>query len=506
MADAKRLAKNTLFMYIRMILIMIVSIYTSRVILDKLGVDDYGLYNAVSSVISMILFLNTTLSTSTSRFLTYDLGMGNIEKLRNTFSTSFYTHLILAGIVILLLESVGLWYMSNKFVVPEGREFATYVVFQISIITAVVAIIQVPYTASIMAHEKMDVYAYIGILEVFLKLVIVYLLIISPIDKLVFYAIITGFVQILITLIYVIISRREFPETNLTLHFSKVTFKDMLGFTGWTAIANLSNTMIVQGATVLLNLFFVPAIIATKALSNQIINAIMQFINNFRVALNPQIIKSYAANEYDEFKKWSLRSTIITSDLMLVLGLPCVACMKTILSIWLVEVPPLAVEFTQLAIISQIIMSISSSTYIPFVASGKLKLNAIWGMVTGFGYFIVLYFLFKIGWTALWVQWLYIIMAFISIFVLRPYLLHKEIGFSYIEVYRCVWDCFKPMIVAGMATLGLMRVIGDKPFEQILLFVAVMIITIIAVWTFMEKTMKIFVLNIVKTVSNKKRI
>lgn len=504
MADAKRLAKNTLFMYIRMILIMIVSIYTSRVVLDKLGVDDYGLYNAVASIVAMVAFLNTTLSTSTSRFLTYDLGTGNIEKLRNTFSTSFYTHLILAGIILFLLETVGLWYMGNKFVVPEGREFAVYVVFQISILTTIIAVVQVPYTASLMAHEDMGVYAYIGIFDVLARLGVVYLLTVIEYDKLIIYSFLIALVQVVVTGAYVIVSRIRYSETQLELHFSKGTIKGMMGFTGWTLIANLANTMIVQGATVLLNLFFAPAIIAAKALANQITHAIMQFVNNFRLALNPQIIKSYAAGEIGEFKKWSLRSTVIACDLLLILSLPCIATMKSILNLWLVEVPPLAVEFTQLAVFSQIVMSISSSTYIPFVASGKLKLNALWGTLTGFGYFIVLYLVFKLGADALWVQWLYLLLSFISVLILRPYLLHKEIGFSYKEVYKCIWDCFKPMIVSGFITCVLISLSGDELWQQIILFILVLVITCLVAWLSLETAMKAYILSIIKSKISKK--
>lgn len=499
MADAKRLATNTLFMYARMIVIMIVSIYTSRVILDKLGVDDYGIYNSVGSIVAMISFLNATLSTSTSRYLTYDLGIGDDLKLRNTFSTSFYSHLFLAGIVLLILETIGLWYMGHKFVIPEEKTFAVYVVYQISIITAIISIIQVPFTASIMAHENMDFYAYVGIFEVVAKLAIVYLLAISPIDKLIFYASLIAAIQIILTLLYVVICHRKYQESHLVRHFNKKTFKGMMGFTGWTAVANLSNTMIVQGAIVLLNLFFAPAIIASKALANQVTNAVMSFVNNFRVALNPQIIKSYASNEKEEFKKWSLRSTVITSDLMLVLGLPCVATMKTILGLWLVEVPPMAVEFTQLAIISQIFMSISASTYIPFVASGKLKSNANWGVVTGFGYFFTLYIVFRLGANALWVQWLYIVLAFISVFILRPYLLHKDVGFAYSEVYKCVGDCFKPITIAGVMTYGLMMLFGDTLWQQALLFIVDFLVTCFVVWITLEKPIRLYVINMVKS-------
>lgn len=497
--DSKRIAKNTIYMYARMILIMLVGIYTSRVVLDKLGVDDYGLYNAVASIVAMVSFLNATLSTSTSRFLTYDLGKGELKKLQDTFSTSFFTHVFLAVLVVLVMETVGLWYMNVKFVIPEGREIATHVVYHISILTAAIAIVQVPYTASIMAHEDLSVYAYVGIFDVFARLGILYLLKVIPIDGLIVYAILVALVQILVTLTYVTISLRKYVETHLVRHFNKETFKEMLGFTGWTAVANLSNTIVVQGATVLLNLFFSPAIIASKALANQITSAVMQFVNNFRVALNPQIIKSYVAGEYEEFKEMSLRSTVITCDLLIILGYPCIVSMKTILNLWLVEVPPLAVEFAQIAIISQIISSISSSTYIPFVATGQLKKNAVWGFLTSLAYFVILCLFFKNGAVALWVQWLYLVLALVSTLLVRPVLLKKEIGFMYKDIFRCILECFKPIVVSGLLSYGLSLLFGNSLWEQLLLFVAVFIICCCTVWLFIDKAVRSFFINTIKS-------
>jgi O-antigen/teichoic acid export membrane protein len=497
--DSKRIAKNTIYMYARMILIMLVGIYTSRVVLDKLGVDDYGLYNAVASIVAMISFLNATLSTSTSRFLTYDLGKGEKQKLQDTFSTSFFTHVLLAVFVVVLMETAGLWYMHAKFVIPDGREIATNVIYHISIFTAAIAIIQVPYTASIMAHEDLSVYAYVGIFDVFARLGIVYLLKIAPIDSLIVYAFLVALVQLLVTLVYVIISRNKYEETHLVWHFNKDTFREMLGFTGWTAVANLSNTVVVQGSTVLLNLFFAPAIIASKALANQITSAVMQFVNNFRVALNPQIIKSYVAGENEEFKKLSLRSTVFTCDLLIILGFPCIVTMKAILKLWLVEVPPLAVEFTQLAIISQIISSISSSTYIPFVATGQLKQNAVWGSVASFGYFVILYLCFKNGAGAIWVQWLNLILALTLTLWMRPVLLKKEIGFSYKDVFRCFFECFKPMAVAGFLSYGLSLLFGDTIWEQLLLFIAVFVVCCCTTWLFLDKPIRAFFVNMLKS-------
>lgn len=503
MADAKRLARNTLFMYARMILIMIVSIYTSRVVLDKLGVDDYGLYNAVASIVAIVVFLNTTLSTSTSRFLTYDLGKGDTDALRLTFSTSVYAHLILAGIIVVLLETIGIWYMTHKFVIPEGRESAVDIVFHISVLMTAITVIRVPYTATIVAHESMDTYAYIGIADAFLRLGVAYVLSFSLMDKLILYAVLLTGEHLVVTFAYYIVGRKKYTETKLVRGFSRDTFGRMMSFTGWTAVANLSNTMIVQGAVVLLNLFFSPAIIAAKALADQITNAVMQFIENFRMALNPQIIKSYAAGEIEEFKKWSLLSTIVSFNLMMVLGLPVMVAMSAIFDIWLVEVPPMAVEFTRLAILAQIIGSISSSTYIPFVASGKLKLNAYWGLFTGIGYFLVLYFIFKLGAGALWVQWLYLAIMLLSVLVLRPYLLHREIGFSYGEFYHCVWSCFKPMLVASLVAYGLRVVFQETLLQQVVLFILVFFTTCLIVWFFLEKPMRDFILKIVKSKMHK---
>lgn len=493
MADRKRLVKNTLYMYARMILIMIVSIYTSRVVLVKLGVDDYGLYNAIASIVAMISFLNVTLSTSTSRFLTFDLGRGNLKKLRNTFSTAFYMHISLAVCVLLIMETIGLWYMNNIFIIPEGREFAVHIVFQISILTTIISVVQVPYTAAIMAHENLSVYAYVGIFDVFARLGVVYLLSISSIDHMVFYALLIALIQIIVTSTYLLITRFKYAETQLIWHFSKETFSSMMDFTGWTAVANLSNTMIVQGGIVLLNLFFSPVLVASKALANQISHAVMQFVGNFRVALNPQIIKLYATGEFDEFKKWSLRSAVITVDLLLVIGLPFIVTMKTIMGIWLVEIPPFAVEFAQLSVLSQIISSISSSTYIPFVASGKLKLNAIFGGISGFLYFIILYLIFMNGGGVLWIQWLYLILSLFTAIIYRPYLLHKEIGFTYKEVYMCFWNCLKPIIVSCIISYLLQFFWGNEVWQQIILFILVFSVACVCSLFFFEPILRSYI-------------
>ncbi|MEE1177576.1 MAG: polysaccharide biosynthesis protein, partial [Paludibacteraceae bacterium] len=286
MADGKRIMKNTMFLYIRMLLVMGVTLFTSRVILDKLGIDDYGLYNVVGGVVGMLSFLTGTLSIGTSRFITFELGTGNTDKLTRTFSTAFYTHFILGVIIFLFMETVGLWFLYNKLVIPEPRFYACLWVFQISILTTFVSVTQVPYTSVIMAHERMGVYAYVSIFEVMAKLAVCYLISYSSFDRLIYYAVLIAVVQVIVASIYRIYCVRKFKESLLSKIFDKSIFRKMLGFSGWNIMANLSETFNQQGVLIMLNLFFTPAVVAAQAISVQVSNALMQFVNNFRTAIN----------------------------------------------------------------------------------------------------------------------------------------------------------------------------------------------------------------------------
>ena len=490
MADSRRVAKNTVYMNIRMILIMLVSLYTSRVVLDKLGVDDFGLYSAVASVIAMANFLNQTLSTSTSRFLAFDLGKGNDGLLRNTFSTAFFSHLFLAILVVVIMESVGLWYMTNKFVIPEGRESAIYLIYQLSIVITAISICTVPYKGIIVAYEDMTIYAYLGILEALAQLMVAFLLTISPIDKLILYVSLLLAVQIFVASLYIGICIKKYTCSKLKLYLDKSTFNNMLGFSGWTAIANLSNTLTVQGSVLLLNLFFSPAIIASKAIADQVFSAVNIFVNNFRTALNPSIIKTYAAEDFDKARRMTLMSTIISFDIVLILGLPFIFTIETVLGIWLVEVPPLAALFTRIAIITQIIGSISTSTYIAFVSSGKLTSNAICGVVTGIAFFVFLYIIFRMGGDAVWVQYLGLILAIVWALFLRPIYLFRDVKYKIKDILNCYFECLKVTVPAVLLSFGLYYIVPHNLFGQIILFIGISLICIVCSYWFMDDIMK----------------
>lgn len=446
----KRIAKNTLFLYFRMILIMGVSLYTSRIILDKLGVDDYGLYNVVGGVVGMLSFLNGTLSIGTTRFLTYELGVGNKERQQITFSTAFYVHAILALIIVLLMETGGMWFLYNKLVIPDGRLTACVWVFQFSILTTLVAITQVPYSAAIMAHEHMNIYAYISIFEAFAKLGVCYMLAVSSLDRLIVYAILIAIVQIIVAIFYRVYCIRHFSESHLHKVFDWEIFRGMMGFSGWNVMANLTETLKLQGVLVLINMFFIPAVAAAQAVANQVSSAMMQFVNNFRTAINPQIIKLYAAGNEEASKKLTLQTTVYCFDLILLLGIPAIVMMDWVMEVWLVKVPDYAVAFTQWIIVCNIVNTFNASFYIPMMAANKMRSNSIAAVLFGIGLFVVLYVLLKCGFGPMWVQYIGLMMAIIFAMFVKPFILYREINYSINELLLCYWNCTKVLLLAGV--------------------------------------------------------
>ena len=441
--NSRRIASNTIFLYIRMIFILGVSLYTSRVVLDKLGVDDYGIYHAVAGVVAMLSFLNSTLGTGTSRFLTFDLGKGDAAKLKQTFSTAFFTHLILALIVVAVLETAGLWFVGNKLVIPPERMQAAKWVYQISILTTFVSITQVPYTSAIIAHENMKVYAYVGVFEAVAKLAIVYLLSISPIDRLVFYAVLVAVVQLLVAFGYRVYCVRNYEEARLGGSFDRTTLKDMLSFSGLGLIANVSYILSTQGLVVLINMFFQPAVVAAQAVGNQISAAMMQFVNNFKTAINPQIIKLYAAGDQAASRRLTLESSVYVHELVLLLALPLIVVMDPLLHLWLVEVPPYTVVFAQCIVLKQIFDVYNSTLYTPMIASGKLKTNSWAAVWLGIGAFALLYILLKLGFDVMWVQYISILQVMLFSYIVKPCILCKEIGYSWREILTSFWKSLR---------------------------------------------------------------
>lgn len=499
MSDSKRIAKNTGFLYIRMFVIMAVQLYTSRVVLDKLGADDYGLYNVVGGVVGMLGFLTGTLSIGTSRFIAFELGTGDSLKLKSTFVTSFYTHLALSGIILLLLETVGAWFFFHHLVIPAGRVNVAFYVYQISILTTIVAVTQIPYTSVIMAHEKMDIYAYLSFYEAFAKLLVVYLLSVSSFDKLLLYAVLIAIVQVSLALFYRTYCIAKFPECRLNLSFDKTVFRKLMGFSGWNVTANLAEVLKLQGGIVLINMFFQPAIVAAQAIGNQITNAMMQFVNNVRTAVNPQIIKLYAAGEYEASKRLTLKSSLYVYDLMLMLGLPFIYLTEPVLNIWLKDVPPYTVIFAQYIVASQIIGNFSASFYTPMTAANKIKKNSVAAVIFGGGNFALLYIILRLGGSVMWVQYLNIANMILWSYFLKPYILYKDVGYHIPEMAKCIFLTLKVTILSCALSLPIRLYLGNSLTNCISILLFTVCSVVLASFLFMykedRKKAKHFVLN-----------
>ena len=488
MSDNKRIAKNTIILYFRMIFIMGVSLYTSRVILDKLGVNDYSLYSVVGSVVGMLSFITGTLSIGSSRFITYELGRNDIKQLSITFNTAFYAHLLLALFVVIFLETIGLWYVFNKMVVADDRFFAALIAYQLSIISSIITILIIPYTALIMAHERMELYAYISIFEALSKLIVAYLISICQYDRLMFYAFMLTIVNLSVALLYYLYCHKNYIESRLRKYFDKSIFRSMIGFSSWNILATLSETLSLQGIVVLLNLFFAPYVVASQTIANQVSGTIMKFVNNFRTAINPQIIKNYASGDRADSKKLALETTVYCFDMVLMLGLPCIVLMDKLMNIWLVEVPPYAVVFTQLIIVRQIINTFNASFYTPMIAANKLKTNSIAAVFSGIVTFLLLYILFRNGFGPMWIQYVGILSALFLSLLIKPYVLYKDIGYTKEELLKCFKTCAIVAIISCLISFPAIFLLGDTLFESIIKGFISFVAVVISSFVMMERT------------------
>ena len=497
-SNNKRIAKNAMFLYIRMILIMGVNLYMSRVILDKLGVDDYGVYNMVGGVVGMLSFLSGTLSIGTSRFITIELGRKNIDKLIKTFSTAFYTHLGLGVIMSILLDTFGLYFVYTQLTIPSDRLDAAFIVYQISILTMLIAITQVPYTSAIMAHEKMGIYAYVSIFEAFGKLGVLFLLDYSPLDKLVFYAILLGVIQFAVALVYRIYCKKQFIEATIRRIFDKSIFKNMMSFSGWNLMANVANVIGMQAVIVVMGMFFAPAIVGAQAFATQIATAIMQFVNNFRSAINPQIIKLYASGEREKSKQMTLRTTIYVYELVLVLGLPTIFVMNKLLDVWLVQVPAYAVVFAQWIIIKSIVGTFDASFYTPMMASGKVKSNSIVCTFTSITQIVLLYIILKFGGSVMWVQYLSLINISLFSFFIKPIILCKDIDYKASELLRCFLKCLQVTIITlVLPVLSYIFLNLNNIWHNLLMVIITVLSVVITSYITLEITDRVRVTNLV---------
>lgn len=373
-ADNRRVAKNTIYLYIRTFVSMIVSLYTSRKILEALGVEDFGILNVVGGVITLMAFINGSMSVATQRYLTYELGRGEGGMFNKVFNMSVRVHLIIALVVLICAETVGLWFINTHLNIPEGRMVAANWIYQASVLSAMLGIIQTPYNAAIVSHEHMHIYAYVGLGETFVRLLIVLGLLIYPYDRLAVWGFAFFALQLLVSLIYRWYCLHKFDNCNLRKHdWDKDLFKSILGFTGWNMFGTVAWTAKDQGASILLNIFGGPVFNAARGVSGQVTGAIRSLVGGFQTAVNPQLTKNYASGNNEATCTLLCRSSKISFFLMLIVSLPVLFEIDYILRLWLVDVPPMASLFTRLVIIEGLFDTLAGPMITSLMATGRIK-------------------------------------------------------------------------------------------------------------------------------------
>lgn len=436
-SDNKRIAENTIMLYFRMFFTMAVSLYTSRVVLNTLGVSDYGVYNVVGGVITMFTFMNGAMASATQRYLNYGLAKDNIEWLKTIFCTALQIHILIAFVILLLGETIGLWFVMNKLVIPPDRMVAVMWVYQFSIITCIVTIISLPYNADIIAHERMSAFAYISIIDVVLKLLIVFAIQIVDFDKLILYAFLILCAQLLNRLIYNIYCKRHFKEVNFSFKVDKKLFKEMSSFAGWSLWGNIATVLFTQGINILLNLFFGPSVNAARGIAVQVQGVITGFVANIQIALNPQITKSHAKNDITRMHSLMFVSSKYCFFLLLLIVLPLAIQAQQVLTVWLKIVPEHAVWFLRLIMCIMLIETLANPYIIANQATGKVK---VYQAVCGGMLLLIVpiaYLVLKLGGNPESVFFVHLAIALLTQFA-RIYMMRNLIDLSIIKYFKRV--------------------------------------------------------------------
>ena len=468
----KRIAKNTLLLYLRLILTMGVGLFTSRVVLNTLGVEDYGVYNVVGGVVAMFTLFTGSLSAAISRFLTYELGKGNVHKLNVVFSTSVTIQLVLAIMVCLLAEIGGVWFLNTHMNIPADRMNAANWVLQFSILTFAINLLSVPYNAAIIAHEKMSAFAYISILEVILKLVVAYTLYVSPIDKLKTYALLLAVVALIIRFVYSIYCSRNFKECHYKFVFDKSLLKQMTGFAGWNLLGSGSYLFNTQGVNIVTNLYFGVAVNAARGVASQAEGIIRQFVTNFTTAINPQITKSYAAGDMNYMYSLVCRGAKYSYFLMFFFAVPFMYETETIMRLWLKNYPPEAPLFLRLSMIGTLFDILGNATANAAWATGNVKRYYI--IIGGVGCLV-----FPLSWMAFYLGMdayaSYIVFAVIYLILvfLKLYIIKGLINFPVAEFCKSVFGRIIPVTVLSFILPALVYFNMEESLLRTILVIAV---------------------------------
>lgn len=495
----KRIAKNTLFLYFRMMLLMVIGLYTSRKTLQLLGVDDYGIFNVVAGVVAMFSIFSSSLTSAISRYITFEIGKGRKERLSEIFATSVNVLIILAISIALLMEIVGVWFLNNKLNIPVGRMTAANWAMHCSIVSFCIALISIPYQACIVAHERMGIYAYMSILEAVLKLLIVFALYLSPLDRLIFYSILLVVVSLLMRIIYGIYSKHSFEEAVYRLYYNKPLIKEMLSFSGWTIFGTAAYQLNTQGIAILINIFFGVAVNAARGLAITIEGVVHQFIGNFTMAMNPQIIKSYASGNIDYMHALICRSAKFSYFLMLIISLPILFETNIILNIWLDRVPKYTLVFTRLTLITSMLLVFVNPLVCAVQSTGKIKQYQIVVGLTSMLTFPISYFAYRLGYPPESTYYIYLVLSVFLLFI-RLYIVSGLVSLSITSfMSNVMMPCMVVSIVSLIIPILIFLLMSEGFSRLLIMCVCCFAFSLVAVFLFgLNKAEKKWIINIVQ--------
>ena len=450
-ASQRIIYKNTVMLYIRMAVIMVVSLYTSRVVLNTLGIIDYGIYNVVGSVVVSLAFVSNSLMSSTQRYLSFQLGRGSVEGTRKVFNTSLIIHIAFAVVIVVLLETIGLWVLNHVLSIPEERMSAANVAYQLSILTFCINFLRIPYNAAIIAEERMTVFAVFSIAEAVLKLGIVFLLVIGNFDRLIYYCVLFAIVTFLINVMYVVYCHLQFKDVcKLTLQYDKALTKDMMNFSGWTLFGGLTGVATNEGPGYFMNYFIGVQMNAAMGIAKQVGNAVYSFASSFQTAFNPQIVKLYSANEQEQLKSLVFRSSKLSYALINMIALPIILCAPRIFNLWLVEVPDYAIILSILLMLSQMIAAIASPLWMLAHAAGNIKKYQLTIGIINLLILPVSWAVLFLGFEPYWIL-AFLVLLNIAILVFRVSYLKQTIDFPAKEYYGLV--VLKCLVVTALSAI-----------------------------------------------------
>lgn len=480
----KRIAKNSVALYFRMILLMIISLYTSRVTLSVLGFDDYGIYQVVGGIIVVFSFLNVALSSSTQRFLNYEMGLSNFKGMQEVFSNSLALHFCIAIVLVLLGESIGLWFLNNKLSIPEGRLYVANVVYQLTVFSFVINVLKVPLNATIIAHERMSAFAYISIIEAVLKLLMVLLLSVINCDKLLLYGFLSCVICIVIQFTYWVYCSRHFSECKPRLSLvNKKKLYRLSAFSGWTLLGGIRSVGHTQGISILINMYFGVAVNAAQGITNQVTTIVNNVVYNFLTALNPQIVQLYASKKKDELHQLMLRGCRISIFLVALFSVPFLLETDFLLKLWLKEVPEYTSIFVKLSLLAVLIQPYATVLQTAKAATGNVKFYHIVLAAIGLSHLPLTYYAFRIGMSPYTAMIIYVVLITL-IQVARIIFACRAVKMKIIMLLKEITKCYSLILISVLLAIFL-RSIMDKTLLSAITTCLINIITSLFLFLFL---------------------